>query len=254
MKTLLIFLILWLPFSLHAGFDENISTYKNDHVERLKIVREAKLLLQEQKMLENKLKSWKIHKQKLIDRFERNNRRVEEMRLGKDDRYGEKLAQKRRMTFYTSLDRKEQRIKSRIAHISRKLSKLKKEFYFRYAVELTEDEIFYGRAPSVKDKAMKINLLNEYIQYVESYENLRRRNEKFDQSEALMKSISKINDKEQSYEQNLTKKAEENRIKMYQYKMMAERLQEEFANRFDLEITDIRVAKQFLENQKRAVK
>lgn len=252
MKTILIFLLFWLPFTLQASYDENITSYQNDHIQRLKIVREAKLLLQEQKMLENKLKSWQIHKQKLIDRFEKKNRTVEEMKLGRDDRYGEKLAQKRRKTFYASLERKERRIKSRISFISRKLSKLKKEFRFRYAVDLSEDEIFYGKAPTVKDKAMKINLLKEYIQYVQSYENLRKMNEKYDRAEALMQSIAKINTKEQNYEQNLTKKAEENRIKMHQYKMMAERLKEEFSNRYDMEIENLQMAKQFLQNLKKS--
>ncbi len=252
MRIVLILLLFWLPFTMHAGYDENRSTYRNDHVTRLKMLREAKLLIQERTMLENKLKSWQIHKQKLIERFERKNRSVEAMKLGSDNRLGEKLAQKRRSTFYASLARKERRIKSRIAAITRKLERLKESFRFRYAVDLTKEEIFYGRAPSVKDKAMKINLLNEYIQYVHSYENLRKMNEKYDEAEHLMRSITKINENEERYEQNLTRRAEENRMKMYQYRSMAERIREEFFNRYNMQITDLQMAQQFLENLKKS--
>ncbi len=253
MKILFFAFLLIVQTSLMALQERrNDVTMHDDTLLRQKMLREARLLIQEYRLLENKLKSWRIHKQKLIDRFERNNRVVAQMPLGEDDRYGKELAQKRKKAFYASLQKRESRIKSRLFEISKKLSQLKQEFYFRYAVELTEEEIFHGKAPHVKDKQQKINLLNDYIRYVESYQSLLVMNRRYDQAKSLMSSIAKINRKEENFEHNLTRRAAENRQKMHQYKMMAERLSEEFYNRYNLKITDLSMAQQFLENLKKS--
>ncbi len=250
MKYLLILFMLLSQLNLMAleMQEKNSTRYENDPIVRLHILREAKFLMQEYEMLQNKLKSWQIHKKKLIARFEAKNRDVEQMHLGKDGQYGSKLAQERRERFYASLDAKERRIKKRLFAISRKLSALKEEYRFRYAVELTREEIFEGKRPRIEDKEQKIKLLREYIRYSESYEKLRAMNAKFDQAKNLMQSIARINEKEKSFEQNLTRRARQNSEKMMQYQMMAQRLREEFYNHYRMQISDVQMARQFLKN------
>ena len=250
MRYLLILCMVMLHILLAAtDLKENNATgYINDPIVRLHMLREAKYLMQEHEMLQNRLKSWMIHKQKLIARFEAENRSVEQMHLGKDGRYGAKLAQERRKRFYTTLDLKERRIRESLAANARRLKALQKEFRYRYAVELTKEEIFEGKRPRIEDKEQKTKLLQEYIRYSESYEKLRAMNARFDQAENLMHNIAKINEKEQNFEQNLTKRAQLNREKMLQYRLMERRLREEFYNRYHMPIYDIHMARQFLKN------
>jgi len=251
MKFFLLLVLLCMQGTLFASQDYNRSqTFdESDSVTRIKMLHQAKLLLEEYRMLENKLKSWKLHKRRLIDRFERQNRKLETMHLGHDGSYGKKLAQKRRSDFYASLQKQESRIKKRLFAISQKLSALKEDFYFRYAVELTEDEIYEGKVPRVKEKRQKINLLEEYIRYSQSYQALYAMNRKYDQAEKLQERVAKVNGADlNASDENATKKAEANRMRMYQYRTMAERLREEFYNRYKLQITDLQMARQFLKN------
>lgn len=235
--------------AVSVALDEaNITAYTNDPIVRIRMVREAKYLMQEQTMLQNRIKSWQLHKAKLIRRFEAQNSHVAQMPLGRDNRYGERIAEKRRRAFYDSLQRKERKMKERLREVARRLSELKEEFRFRYGVELTEEEIFEGKAPRIKEREEKIAMLKEYIRYMRSYDELRRMNEKYDRAEALMRSIAKIDAHEEDFEENLTRRAEENRQKMFAYRMMAQRLSEEFYNRYRMELTDKEVAAQFLEN------
>ena len=247
----LLFLFVIVP-SGFARVDNNISAYRQAELERMHMVRKAKLLTKEYELLQNKRRSWEKRKAELIARFEEKNRVVEEMDLGHDSRYGAKLAKKRRDNFYASIAQKDEKIRTRLFAIEEKLAQLKKEFQFRYAVDLTPEEMFEGKKARVKDKKRKIAILDEYINYMESYQKLRQMNEKYDQAENLMQNIAKINDKEKKFEENLTKKAEVNRLKMYEYKTMAERLKEEFVNQYQVEIGDLQRAKAYLENLKRA--
>lgn len=241
-------LIFSLSVTLFAQMDYNSTRYRQAELARMQMVREAKLLLREYRLLENKYKSWQARKAQLIARFEEKNRVVAQMHLGEDNRYGEKVALKRRSKFYNSIAAKDRKIQNRLEEIRNRLAQLKEEFKFRYGVALTEDEIFFGKKAHVKHKQQKIALLREYINYMESYENLRKINAKYDEAESLIQSIAKINDKERRFEENLTKKAELNRMKMYEYKTMAERLREELANKYDIEVVDLERAKAFLEN------
>lgn len=247
MKYLLILLLLGCQLQIMAvDLQENNSTrLDNDPVVRLRMLREAKFLMQEHEMLLNRLKSWKIHKQRLAARFEAKNRDIAKMHLGEDGRYGSKLAEARRERFYASLEAKEKRIKKRLFEISRKLNRLKGEYRFRYAVELTKEEIFHGRAPRIEEKNEKINLLKEYIRYSESYANLRRINVSNDRAENLKQRLAKV-------EENLTKRAQQNHQKMVAYQMMLQRLREEFHNRYHMEITNVQMARQFLENLRKS--
>ncbi len=250
MKYLLILFLFGFQLNLMAldlG-ENNSSRYDNDPIVRLQMLREAKFLMQEYEMLQNRLKSWQIHKNRLIKRFEAENRDIAQMHLGQDGNYGFRLAQKRKEKFYASLEMKEKRIKKRLFGISRKLSNLKEEYRFRYAVELTKDEIFHGKAPRIEDREEKINLLQEYIKYSESYEHLRSLNARYDRAENLMQSIAKINDEEKNFEQNLTKRAQQNHQKMVEYQMMVQRLSEEFYNRYQMQISSLQMARQFLHN------
>jgi len=252
MKNLLFSLLLLLQYPLFAEMDVNSSNTQLSALERMKMVREARLLTKEQQLLNNKLQSWRKHRERLVERFERKNQAIEEMALGRDNQYGLRLAQKRRSEFYASLDKKEERIQKRLFEIEKKLSKLKNDFLFRYAVELTDDEIFHGKTARVKERTKKVEMLKEYMQYMKSYEELSALNAKYDQAEMLLQSIAKINDKEKTFEQNLTKKAQENRIKMYEYKTMADRLREEFYNQYHVQIDDMETAEKFLENIQKA--
>ena len=247
----LLLLFVMVPYS-YARVDNNLSAYHQAELERMHMVRKAKLLTKEYELLQNKLTNWEKRKAELIARFEEKNRVVAEMDLGHDSRYGAKLAQERRNRFYASIAQKDEKIKTRLSAIEEKLANLKKEFQFRYAVDLTDEEMFEGKKAHVKDKKRKIAILDEYINYMESYQKLRQMNAKYDQAENLMQSIAKVNDKEKLFEENLTKKAEVNRLKMYEYKTMAKRLKEEFVNQYQVEIGDLQRAKAYLENLKRA--
>jgi len=250
-SLLFLFVIVSSGFARVDNVDNNISAYRQAELERMHMVRKAKLLTKEYELLQNKRRSWEKRKADLIARFEEKNRVVAEMDLGHDSRYGAKLAQERRNRFYASIAQKDEKIRTGLFAIEEKLAQLKKEFQFRYAVDLTE-EIFEGKKARVKDKKQKIAILDEYINYMESYQKLRQMNAKYDRTENLMQNIAKINDKEKKFEENLTKKAEVNRLKMYEYKTMAERLKEEFVNQYQVEIGDLQRAKVYLENLKRA--
>ncbi len=252
MKIIILSLLMLFTFSLYAQMDTNISSYHKIKLERINMVRKGRMLTKEYQMLQNKLKGWQVRKQQLIERFEEKNRAIEEMALGKDNLYGVRRAQERRRAFYASLEEKERKIRNRIAAVSEKLQKLKEEFRFRYAVDLTEEEMFRDKVIRVKDRNRKIEMVKEYINYLESYENLRALNEKYDRVENLLQSIAKINENEKLFEQNLTQKAAVNREKMYEYKSMAARLREEFLNRYHVEIGDLERAKLFLKNLQKA--
>ena len=244
-------LILLFSHNAFAQMDVNVSNYPKLQLERINMVRKARVLTKEYQKLQNRLKGWKVRKQQLIEQFEEKNRALSEIALGQDNQYGMRRAEKRRKQFYTSLNAKEQKIRNRIASVRKKLDRLKEAFYFKFAVELTDDEIFHDKVVRVKDKEKKIQMLEEYISYMESYENLRALNAKYDRVENLLQSIAKINNNEKFFEQNITRKAAVNREKMFEYKNMAERLREEFTNRYHVDIKDIDRAKLFLQNLKK---
>ncbi len=244
MKWFLLCFLLISQQMISAESQDRGALYQDDHIQRLQMLREAKVLLRERSMLEKRLESWEIHKRKLISRFERENRVVEEMPLGSDNRYGEKLAQKRRSAFYASLRKREARIRGRLKQIEEKLRRLRERFRFRFAVELTREEIFEGKAPRVERKEEKVNMLREYIQYVESYRKLRSENTLEDRPATLRKEIAEAS----SQEHNGTESSSQRLMKLYQYQTMADRIREEFYNRYHIEIGDLQWAKAFLHN------
>ena len=252
MKSLFLILILLFSHNAFARTDANISNYPKLELERINMVRKARVLTKEYQMLQNRLKGWQIRKQQLISRFEEKNSAMSQLALGQDNRYGIRRAEERRKQFYASIDAKEQKIRNRIASVRQKLDQLKEDFYFKFAVNLTDDEMFHDKVVRVKEKQKKIHMLKEYINYMESYENLRALNAKYDRVENLLQSIAKINNNEKLFEQNITRKADVNREKMFEYKNMAERLREEFTNRYHVDIEDLDRAKLFLQNLKKA--
>jgi len=252
MKALILTLIVLFSQFAFARMDANSSSYPKLELQRMNMVRKARMLTKEYKMLQNRLKGWQIRKQQLIERFEEKNSAMAQMALGRDNQYGIRRAEERRRQFYASIDEKEQKIRSRVNAVEQKLQKLKENFLFTFAVELTDEEMFRDKVVRVKEKQKKIEIITEYINYLESYEKLRNLNAKYDQVENLLQSIAKIDEREKSFEQNLTKRAEENRRKMVTYQMMAERLREEFYNRYHMEIRDLRMARQFLQNLRSA--
>jgi hypothetical protein len=253
MKLILLSLFLLFSSPLFARMDANMSSNPNKIVlERINMVRKARMLTKEYQMLQNRLKGWQMRKQQLIDRFEEKNRAMEDLALGHDNQYGIRRAAERRRKFYASLEEKERKIRERLTTVEMKLERLKENFRFQFAVELTEGEMFKDKVVRIKDKEKKIKMVKEYINYLESYENLRALNEKYDKVEYLLQSIAKINDNEKLFEQNLTRKAADNREKMYEYKAMADRLREEFVNRYHVEIGDLDRARLFLKNLQRA--
>ncbi len=244
MKWFLLCFLLISQQMLSAESQDRGALYQDDHIERLQMVRRAKILLRERSMLEKRLESWEIHKRKLIARFERENRVVEEMPLGSDNRYGARLAQKRRSAFYASLRKREARIRGRLHQIEEKLRRLREQFRFRFAVELTREEIFEGKVPRVERKEEKVNMLREYIQYVESYRKLRSENTLEDRPATLRKEITEAS----AEERNTTQRLGQRLMKIYQYQTMADRIREEFYNRYHIEISDLERAKAFLHN------
>ncbi len=249
MKILIVLFTLFFNSVLYS-YDNNGTTVNryNDSIERMQMVRKAKLLTKEYELLENKLNSWNLHKESLIREFERKNKALIDMAQHRDESHWIRRANKRKKEFYLSLSRKEEKIKNRLFEVSKKLSDLKNEFLFKYAVELTEDEMYHGHRPKVVDRVRKKQMLTEYIKYMGSYEELRRKNQKFDEVQALLSSIPKINQKEIAFDNNITQKARINRDKMYQYKTMAERLAEEFYNRYHVSIDSPESAKKFMHN------
>ncbi len=252
MKYLVLIFVLLLSHDLCARTDTQVVNYPKLELERINMVRQARVLTKEYQMLQNRLKGWQVRKQQLIARFEEKNSAMSQLALGQDNRYGIRRAEERRKQFYASIDAKEQKIQDRIASVRQKLEQLKEDFYFKFAVELTEEEMFHDKTVHVKEKRKKIRMLKEYINYLESYENLRALNAKYDQVESLLQSIAKINNNEKLFEQNITRKADINREKMFEYKNMAERLREEFTNRYHVDIEDLDRAKLFLQNLKKA--
>ncbi|RUM65920.1 MAG: hypothetical protein DSZ05_05195 [Sulfurospirillum sp.] len=252
MKSLfLILLMLYSPYAF-ARKDTNVSQYHKFELQRMSMVRKARMLTKEYKMLQNRLKGWQIRKQQLIERFEEKNNAMATMSLGHDNQYGVRRAEARRKQFYASIDQKEHMIQERISTVRQKLDQLKEDFHFQFAVELTDDEIFRDKHKRVKEKRKKLKMLKEYIKYVESYEKLRQLNDKYNQVENLLQSIAKINHNEKLFEQNITRKADVTQEKMFAYKNMADRLKEEFVNRYHVDIEDIDRAKLFLKNLKKA--
>ena len=252
MKALILTLIVLFSQFAFARMDANSSSYPKLELQRMNMVRKARMLTKEYKMLQNRLKGWQIRKQQLIERFEEKNSAMAQMALGRDNQYGIRRAEERRRQFYASIDEKEQKIRSRVNAVEQKLQKLKENFLFTFAVELTDEEMFRDKVVRVKEKQKKIEIITEYINYLESYENLRNLNAKYDQVENLLQSIAKINDNEKLFEQNITRKADTNREKMFEYKNMADRLREEFANRYHVDIDTLDRAKLFLQNLKKA--
>ncbi len=249
MKRLFV-LFIFLFNSVLYSYDNNGTTVNryNDSIERMQMVRKAKLLTKEYELLENKLNSWNLHKESLIKEFERKNRALIDMAEQRGESHWIRRAKKRKREFYLSLSKKENKIKNRLFEVSKKLSDLKSEFLFKYAVELTDEEMYHGRRPKVVDRVRKTQMLTEYIKYMKSYEELRKKNRKFDEVQALLSSIPKINEKEIAFDNNITQKARINRDKMYQYKTMAQRLAEEFYNRYHVSIDSSQTAKEFIRN------
>ncbi len=257
MKIVIIAAILFFN-SLLYSFDRNVTNNAidryNDSVERIQMVRRARLLTKELELLENKLNSWNLHKESLIREFERKNKAL--IQMAHDSYSGEnhwiRRAKKRKREFYQSLATKEEKINNRLFEVSKKLSDLKNEFLFKYAVELTDEEMYHGKRAKVVDRERKIQMLSEYIKYMGSYEELRRRNEKFDEVRSLLSSIPKINQKEIAFDNNISEQAKINRDKMYQYETMAKRLAEEFYNRYHVNVDSSQAAKKFMENLSKA--
>ncbi len=250
MRFFWFFVTLFYLSTFAFSYDQNTSA-ENDILLRMQMVREAKILTKEYQLLENKLQSWQEHKEKLVHEFYRKNKAMQNLGLGNDNNYAYIRAQRRKKEFYSSLENKENQITTRLMNVSKKLSKLKSEFLFKFAVPLTEDEMFKNRKPKIVDKDKKLEILGTYIDYRHSYESFLKQNQQFDEVKELLSSIPKINQKEMDYDHNVTIKAQENRNKMYEYKMLSDKLAEEFYNTYGVYIENEKVAKEFMENLKK---
>ncbi len=242
------FLMLLCYFGMNAFAYEPNSSAENDILIRMQMVREAKILTKEYRLLENKMKSWQEHKDKLIREFHRKNMAMQNLGLGNDNNYIYIRAQKRKKEFYQSLANKERQITTRLMNVSKKLSDLKNQFLFKFAVPLTEEEMFKNRRPKLQDKDKKLQMLGTYIDYRHTYESFRKQNQQFDQVKELMASIPKVNQKEIDFDQNMTIQSQENRNKMYEYKMLSDKLAEEFYNKYGVYIENEQKAKEFMDN------
>ncbi len=227
-------------------FKSATKKYKYDS-SRHQMLRKAKYLKKKYETALVKFESWEMKKELLKKTFRQKNKK-QETAFGSGDSYGKERADKRRREYYNSLDVQERHIQDRVDSAHLKLSSIKEEFLFQYAVPLTDAEMNGTGVPVIEDKSQKVEMLNEYINESSAWRKCREKVDEFDSVNRVAGSIEKLFPAVNLTQTVITKKMEQNKLDMQSHVSRYQSIELEYQTKYGLSIASSERAMVILKN------
>lgn len=220
--------------------------YKLDST-RQQILRKAKYLKKKYETALVKFENWEMKKELLKKTFRQKNQK-QYTSFGEGNSYGKERAAKRRREYYNSLDVQERHIQDRVDNAHTKLSEIKEEFLFQYAVPLTDAEMAGGEVPSIEDKTKKVQMINEYINENSAWRKCQEKVNEFDKVNRVASSIEKLFPNSNLTQSTISKKMEQNMLDMQAHINRYQGIEQEYQTKYGLILTSGERAQAILEN------
>ncbi len=254
MKYGVIFTVLLFSSFLHAEQNsskevllKSVNNQYQKDLTRQQMLRQARYLTKKHEDITRRLENWEIKKEELKKAFTQKNR-LQDKSFGTGNTYGEQRANKRRQDYYKSLQQQEERLVERYLESQTKLSMLKEEFLFKFAVPLTTKEMRSGEAPTVRDKTKKVQMLNEYINENSAWEKCKERVSEFDRVQNVADSIEKLFPETNLTQNFISKKSDKNQQDMQRHIKQYQSIDQEFKIKYGISILNDTRAKAMIEN------
>jgi hypothetical protein len=222
--------------------------YKYDST-RQQMLRKAKYLQKKYEAALIKFENWEMKKELLKKTFREKNRK-QETAFGVGNSYGKERADKRRREYYNSLDVQERHIQERVDTALMRLTDIKEEFLFQYAVPLTAAEMKGIGVPVIEDKSQKVEMLNEYINESSAWRKCREKVDEFDKVSRVAGSIEKLFPTANLTKTLIEKKMEQNKLDMQSHIDRYQGIEQEYQAKYGLAIMSGERAMAILENIK----
>ncbi len=245
MKYYFIIVLVFINFLSASEISDSVTVKYEKDMLRQQMLRDGKHLVKRYKDALNKLENWEIKKDELIKTYGQKYSHQDKS-FGTGNEYGQKRAKKRRQEYYDSLNKQENRLNERVIESQIKLQNLKNEFLIRFAVPLTANEMNGEKAPLIKDKSKKVEMLNGYIRENTKWESCRNRIFEFDKVKVVADSIEALFPEANLTQVSINKRSEKNKEDMQKHLDKFQNIDEAYWQKYGLSITDRQKAKLIL--------
>lgn len=242
MKYYLIVVLVFMNFLSASELNVGITTQYEKDMSRQQMLRNGKHLSKRYEDALNKLQNWEIKKEELIEAY-RKKYSHQDKSFGTGNEYGQMRAKKRRQEYYNSLNKQENQINERVIESQIKLQNLKNEFLLKFAVPLTAEEMNGGKAPLIKDKSEKIQMLNGYIEESNAWQRCRDRVFQFDKVKVVANSIEVLFPEANLTQASINQRSEQNIENMQKHLEKFQDIDEAYWQKYGISITDRQKAK-----------